>query len=160
VRVEAAISLARPADARAIALLSREVIETGLAWRWTPARVLRCLADGNTNVIVAREPSTASVLRVPAGFAIMKYGEQEAHLMLLAVHSARRRQGVGRALLEWLEATARTAGTGVIRLETRASNGEARSFYRTHGYVEVDRLARYYDGAEDAVRFAKDLFVA
>jgi ribosomal-protein-alanine N-acetyltransferase len=152
-RVEPAISLARPADARAIALLSREVIEAGLAWRWTPARVLRSLADANTNVIVARDASIV----VPAGFAIMKYGEQEAHLMLLAVQSARRRQGVGQALLQWLEATARTAGTGVIRLETRVSNEVARAFYRAHGYVEIDRLARYYDGLEDAVRLAKDL---
>jgi ribosomal-protein-alanine N-acetyltransferase len=153
-RVEAEISLARPADARAIALLSRDVIEAGLSWRWTPARVLRSLADASTNVIVAREPVAAA----PLGFAIMKYGEQEAHLLLLAVRSARRRQGVGRALLEWLEATARTAGTGVIRLETRASNARARAFYRANGYVEIDRLPLYYDGIEDAVRLAKDLY--
>ena len=73
---------------------------------------------------------------------------------------ARRRQGVGRALLEWLEVTARTAGTGVIRLETRASNAAAQAFYRAHGYVQIDRLRGYYDGAEDALRLAKDLHAA
>ena len=155
-RVEAEIALARPGDARAIALLSREVIEAGLAWRWTPARVLRCLADAGTNVIVAREGG----LRYPIGFAIMGYGEQEAHLQLFAVVPARRRRGVGSALVAWLETTVRTAGLGVIRLETRASNAAAREFYRGRGYVEVDRLPRYYGGVEDAVRLAKDLLYA
>jgi ribosomal-protein-alanine N-acetyltransferase len=154
VKVDVDIALARPSDARAIALLSREVIEGGLSWRWTPARVLRSLADAQTNVIVAR---TGDLSRL-AGFALMKYGEQEAHLMLLAVDPARRRQGVASALLAWLETTARTAGTGVIRLEARAANAAARAFYAGQGYVEVDRMPRYYDGVEDAVRLAKDLF--
>lgn len=152
-RVDAKIGLARAADARPIALLSRTSIEGGLSWRWTPGRVLRSLADANTNVIVARDASPERI----AGFALMNYGEQEAHLLLLAVQPARRRQGVGRALLEWLEATARTAGTGVIRVETRAGNADAYAFYRAHGYVQTGRLHRYYDGVEDALRLAKDL---
>jgi len=155
-KVDADIALARPADARAIALLSRAVVEAGLSWRWTPARVLRSLADASTNVIVARAPGQAAL----AGFALMKYGEQEAHLLLLAVQPAQRRQGVGRALLDWLHATALTAGTGVIRLETRASNAGARAFYRAQGYVEIGRLRGYYDGVEDALRLARDLYAA
>lgn len=151
------IALARPADARAIALLSREVIEAGLAWTWTPARVLCAMAAPDINVIVAREAG----LRHPVGFAIMSYGDgaddAEAHLHLFAVVPARRRRGIGRALLDWLELTARTAGIGVIRLETRASNASAQTFYRAHGYVEVSRLRGYYQGVEDALRLAKDL---
>jgi [ribosomal protein S18]-alanine N-acetyltransferase len=154
--VDVRIELARPGDARSIALLSREVIEAGLSWRWTPGRVLRSLADAGTNVIVARTAGRSAL----AGFALMKYGEQEAHLLLLAVPPGQRRQGVGSALLDWLHATALTAGTGVIRLETRASNAGARAFYGAHGYVELDRLRGYYDGVEDAVRLAKDLYAA
>jgi ribosomal-protein-alanine N-acetyltransferase len=154
-RVDAQIELARPGDARAIAQLSREVIEAGLSWRWTPGRVLRSLADANTNVIVAREGRCTR-----AGFALMKYGEHEAHLLLFAVQPALRRQGVGSALLDWLETTANTAGTGVIRLETRSSNAGARAFYRARGFVEIGRLRGYYDGVEDAVRLAKDLYSA
>jgi ribosomal-protein-alanine N-acetyltransferase len=153
-RVETPIALARPGDARAIALLSRAAIESGLSWRWTPPRVLRSLADAHTNVIVARTAGAPAAL---AGFAIMKYGETEAHLLLLAVQPAQRRLGIGRALVDWLEATALTAGTGVIRLETRAGNAAARSFYRSLGYVEIGLLRRHYDGVEDAVRIAKDL---
>lgn len=155
-KVDVDIGLAQPREARGIAVLSREVIETGLTWAWTPGRVLRAMADANTNVIVAREAGLAH----PIGFAIMSYGEQEAHLQLFAVVSARRRSGVGSELLQWLEATARTAGIGVIRLETRESNREAHWFYRSHGYVQVDRLRGYYQGSEDALRFAKDLLTA
>ena len=63
-------------------------IERGLSWSWTPQRVLRSLRDIATNTIVAREPG------IVAGFAIMKYREEDAHLLLMAVHSSRRRQGV------------------------------------------------------------------
>lgn len=153
-KVDADIRLARPTDARAIALLSREVIEVGLSWRWTPGRVLRSLSDADTNVIVARASGRTAL----QGFALMKYFEHEAHLLLFAVQPVHRRHGVGSALLDWLETTARTAGTGVIRLETRASNAGARAFYRARGFVEIGRLHGYYDGVEDAVRLAKDLY--
>lgn len=152
-KVDLAIRLARPNDARAIALLSRQEIEAGLEWAWTPGRVLRALADANTNVIVAQEAGTAPLL----GFGIMSYGEQDAHLALFAVARSRRRRGIGRALLHWLEVTTRTAGMGVIRLETRASNTVAHAFYRAHGYVEVERLRGYYQDVEDGLRLAKDL---
>ncbi len=158
-KLQVDIGLARPPEVRRIALMSRDAIEAGLAWSWTPGRVMRAMADAATNVIVARDGSDPAALAAPApiGFAIMSYGEQEAHLQLFAVVPQRRRMGVGSALLAWLEATARTAGIGVIRLETRASNSGGHAFYRAHGYVEVDRLSGYYQGAEDALRFARDL---
>src|SRR5262245_36055618 len=36
---ELSLQLARPADATSIAKLSRDLIENGLQWRWTPRRV-------------------------------------------------------------------------------------------------------------------------
>ena len=36
---ELTLRLARPAEAPAIARLSRDLIEYGLRWRWTPLRV-------------------------------------------------------------------------------------------------------------------------
>ncbi|HJV94436.1 MAG TPA: GNAT family N-acetyltransferase, partial [Albitalea sp.] len=117
------VTLAQPADAIAIAELSRDAIEQGLGWSWTPRRVLRSVRDASTNVAVARRDGAL------LGFAIMQYGDEDAHLLLLAVRAAQRRQGVGKALLAWLETTARVAGIALIRLETRASNMGGRSFY-------------------------------
>ena len=148
---ESDISLAVLADAVVIAALSRRTIEQGLDWRWTPRRVMNSMADADTNVVVARRG--ADML----GFAIMAYGETDAHVLLLATQPRCRRQGVGSALLAWLEATARVAGIATLRLESRLDNAGARAFYHHHGFQEVDRRSGYYQGVEDAVRMTKAL---
>ncbi len=139
------ITLARSSDAARIAALSRDSIERGLSWSWTPQRVLRSLRDVATNTIVAREPG------ILAGFAIMKYRDDEAHLLLMAIHSARRRRGIASALLDWLEVTARVAGIASIRVEARDTNFAARQFYGKHGYMQVELLRGYYENRDDAV---------
>ncbi len=146
------IRLARPADAPVIARMSRDTIEHGLGWRWTTGRVRRSIGDRATNVIVATA-GNATVL----GFASMKYLEEEAHLLLLAVAPVYRRHGLGRSLLAWLDDTALVAGIGAVLLEVRAANPGAREFYRRLGYVEGERLESYYGGAEAAVRMRRNL---
>ena len=121
------IELATRADASVIAALSRDVVEQGLGWSWTEPRVLKALRDDATNVIVARTQSKAG--KVVAGFAIMRYGDDSAHIVLFAVDAAHRRRGIGSALMTWLEQTARTAGINTIKLEARSGNLEARAFY-------------------------------
>ena len=145
------IRLAAPEEAVAIAALSREAIEHGLPWRWTPQRVRRSLRDRSTNVVVAHEQGSLH------GFAIMKYDDEEAHLMLLAVAPAQRHRHIGSALMTWLDATTRAAGIVVMRVEARASNTQARAFYRHHGFRETGIVSGYYDEVEDAVRMRRDL---
>jgi ribosomal-protein-alanine N-acetyltransferase len=94
-----------------------------------------------------------------AGFAIMEFYAVHAHLNLLAVHLGYRRLGIGRQLLDWLEASARTAGIFTVNLELRAGNDGARTFYEKLGYRVVGRKAAYYDGREDALRMTHDLTV-
>ena len=149
------IELATRADASVIAALSRDVVEQGLGWSWTEPRVLKALRDDATNVIVARTQSKAG--KVVAGFAIMRYGDDSAHLVLFAVDAAHRRRGIGSALLSWLETTARTAGINTIQLEARSKNSEARAFYQQLGFNEIGVRVSYYRGVEDAVRFEKSL---
>ena len=146
------IRLATPHDAVRIAAMSRDLIEHGLLWRWTPARVLASIRDRATNVAIASENDRVD------GFGIMNYRDDEAHLNLLAVHPARRRRGLGAAIVRWLEASALTAGIGLISVEARTSNLAARAFYEKLGYCEMQTLPRYYFGSEDAVRIAKDLW--
>lgn len=139
-------------DARRIAEMSRDFVEAGLGWRWTAERVLRNIRNAATNVVVAHQAGRVS------GFGIMEYKEEEAHLVLLAVDASLRRRGIGSSLVAWLEATARTAGIGLIFLEARAKNHEALAFYRKLGYKEVGIIPGYYLGLEDGVRIAKDLW--
>ncbi len=143
------IALARATDAAHIASLSKDAIEHGLTWSWTPQRVLRSVSDAATNAIVARDRD------VLAGFAIMKYRDEDAHLLLMAVHSSRRRRGVASAMLDWLDITARTAAMASIRVEARETNFAARQFYGKHGYRQVELLRGYYENRDDAVVLRK-----
>jgi ribosomal-protein-alanine N-acetyltransferase len=145
------LRLARTADAAAIAHLSRDLIEYGLRWRWTPERVAASIRAANVNVLVAR------VDQKMAGFAIMRYGDDDAHLDLLAVAPQNQRTGVGRRLLEWLEKCAVVAGIFKVELEVRAGNEGAQLFYRDMGYIPLSELAGYYQGAEAALRMGRDL---
>ncbi len=145
------IRLAAPPDARLIAELSRDHIEQGLGWRWTPRRIEAASRSPDVNVAVACRAERL------AGFGLMQYKDDEAHLLLLAVEPASRRLGVATALVAWLEKCALTAGIGAVYLEARCGNDAARAFYRRLGYREIARVPGYYLGEEDGVRLAKDL---
>jgi ribosomal-protein-alanine N-acetyltransferase len=147
------ILLATPRDAEEIAQMAKADIEHGLPWGWTPSRVLRSMADSATNVAVVRQGDGL------AAFGIMKYRDDVAHLLLLAVRSRRRRCGLGSALLVWLETVAQTAAIATVRVETRAENAAGRAFYRRHGYEELGTVAGMYSGIKDGVRMKKELFV-
>lgn len=148
---ELSLRLARPADATTIANFSRDLIEYGLRWRWTPKRVAASIRAPAVNVLVARFHENI------AGFAIMRYGDDVAHLDLLAVAPPFQRAGVGRQLLEWLEKCAVVAGIFNVTLEVRAGNEGAQLFYQRMGYRALVELPGYYQGIEAAIRMGRDL---
>ena len=147
------IRLAVRSDSLPIARMSRDLIEHGLGWRWTPNSIRRCIRDPATNVAVAATEHGAI-----AGFAVMRYKDDEAHLILLGVDPAFRRRGMASALIGWHEKAALTAGIGTVYVEARATNAEARALYRGLGYHEVQLVRGYYGGVENGVRLAKDLW--
>jgi len=176
----ATLSLARSSDAREIAEMSRDLIEQGLSWSWTPARVERSIAGRESSVVVARrdgarrdgprgEGAWFDDLRRGgaargiwrdggiAAFAIMQFGDEVAHLNLLAVAPPHRRQGLGRQLMEWLAATAVEAGVFRVNLEVRADNVAAREFYRRIGFDALNVVQGYYQGREAALRMTRRL---
>lgn len=148
-----AIRLATPADAFAIAALSRAEIERGLPWSWREPRVRRAIADPDINAIVLGPPGAL------AAFGLMYFADDDAHLLLFAVHPTQRRRGVGTALLHWLEACARAAGARRIRVEARMDNVAARSFYNEHGYQEGKVVPAMYSDRLDGVKLEKWLGV-
>ncbi len=128
------IRLATTSDALRIGEMSRDFIESGLGWSWTPSRVLRAIDEKSTNVVVAVEGNEV------IGFAVMQYFDAEAHLDLFGVHPSHRRKGIGTRMVKWLEETALVNGNGVVYLETRLRNHAAREFYSSLGYRVVQRL--------------------
>jgi len=145
------IRLAALQDSAFIAEMSRDYIEHGLGWSWTTARVRAAIGDRATNTAVIG--GSDAIL----GFGIMQYGEERAHLALLAVRPDVQQRGLGSQLLDWLEQPARLAGIECVRVEARADNPRAIAFYRGHGYVQSAIIHRYYRGAVDAVRLEKRL---
>ena len=145
--------LARSGDAPPIAHMSRDLIETGLGWSWTPARVASQIRCRDSVVLVAR---TNNVI---AGFGIMHFAHEVAHLNLFAVATAHRRRGIATRLLRWLERSAMVAGIATIELELRGSNRAARGFYRQAGYEEIRLVPDYYRGLESAIHMARYLRV-
>ena len=146
------IQLATESDALCIAEMSRDLIESGLGWSWTPRRVLKAVNGKDSNVIVTRDRNHI------IGFAIMRYLDDEAHLDLFGVRPGYRRKGVGTRMIKWLEKTVLCYGAGVVYLETRLINLDARDFYRSLGYEVVKQIPGYYKGVESAARLAHDLW--
>jgi [ribosomal protein S18]-alanine N-acetyltransferase len=145
------LCLAKPSDAVPIAAMSRDLIEAGLGWSWTAVRVGRAICSRETSVLIARRSNQL------CAFAIMYFGDEAAHLNLLAVAPAVRRTGIGRRLLDWLHVTALESGLGCIDLELRAANTGARAFYERMGYELNGQIPGYYRGQEAALRMSKRL---
>ena len=148
---EYSLQPARIADARRLAGMSHQYVEAGLRPAWSASRITWHMRHPESIVLTARCGGTT------AGFAIMRYGDDVAHLNLLAVDPGHRRKGVARMIMLWLEETALTAGTFIIGLELRATNEAAFAFYGALGYRELGRVSGYYQGVEHAIRMARDV---
>jgi [ribosomal protein S18]-alanine N-acetyltransferase len=146
------IRLALMSDASVIAQMSRLYIEQGLGWSWNVCRVEAAIRCDSINVAVVHERADV------VGFGIMHYGDQTAHLTLLAVHPQHRKQGLATRLLAWLEKCADTAGIERIGVEARSDNPAAIAFYQKQGFVQRARVPGYYRGVIDAFRFEKNLW--
>lgn len=75
----------------------------------------------------------------------------EAHITILGIDAALRRQGLGRVLLLSLLKEARQQGMERATLEVRASNAGAIALYQSYGFQEAGQRKRYYQNpVEDA----------
>jgi ribosomal-protein-alanine N-acetyltransferase len=145
------VQLASRGDAQAMAVMSRDLIECGLGWEYRPERIRELIAALDNVALVARDGDRVM------GFAIMAFGDEYAHLVLMAVRPAGQRRGIARRMTQWLVDTACTAGIASIHLELRAQNKDGFAFYRALGFSETLRLPGYYRGRETAIRMIRIL---
>ncbi len=82
------------------------------------------------------------------GFAIGWTVAEQTHILNVAVHPDRRRQGIARNLVE---AVVASGGGEEALLELRASNTAACALYEALGFLEVGRRTGYYRDGEDAI---------
>lgn len=111
------------------------------------ARVVTTLPDGATLLVAERRTPETEVVGVAYAETATDYftREQHGHLAILSVAESVERQGVGRALLDAVEAWARARGHRFITLNVFAGNDRARHVYERAGY------------APDTIRYAKEL---
>ena len=145
------IDYAVTADAQVLSTMTRDWVEAGLGWSYRPERIARLIESANHTAVVARDGSRI------AGFAIMEFGDERAHLVLLAVRPSHRRRGIARGLAQWLIASAVTAGASSVHVEVRESNPPAHALYRQLSFEESLRIDGYYQGRETAVRMIRIL---
>ncbi|MCU0657071.1 MAG: ribosomal protein S18-alanine N-acetyltransferase [Polyangiaceae bacterium] len=94
----------------------------------------------------------------PEGFLLAWYLAGDLEIQTVAVDPARRREGLGRALVGAALVEARALGCERVLLEVRAGNEGARALYRGAGFTEDGLRRRYYsDPEEDAVLMSQGL---
>jgi [ribosomal protein S18]-alanine N-acetyltransferase len=110
---------------------------------WSRANFVDSLASGY-DAWVLREAGAGPL----AGYFLVMYAVDEAHLLDVAVAGHRQGGGLGRYLLERIAARAKEEGMASVLLEVRPSNERALHVYRRYGYVEVGRRKGYYPAHE------------
>lgn len=75
----------------------------------------------------------------------------ELHITLVAVAPERRRQGLGRQVLEALLRRAQADGASRATLEVAAANGAARALYGACGFRQAGVRRGYYRNGDDAL---------
>jgi ribosomal-protein-alanine N-acetyltransferase len=139
----------RRTDAPALAVMSRDLVETGLGWHYRTERIRALLNEPDTATVIACADGRTT------GFAIMTLGDERAHIILLAVRPSHQRRGVGRRMIAWLVETAATAGIACMHVELRARNDPAYALYRAMAFAETLRVGGYYGGRETAIRMLR-----
>lgn len=88
-----------------------------------------------------------------AGYAVVTYQYDEAHLLNLCVSPAARGLGIARRLLQYLIAGSAQDGMQLLLLEVRHSNRAAYRLYCSEGFEQIGVRPDYYpapNGRENA----------
>ncbi|OAB36679.1 GCN5 family acetyltransferase [Paenibacillus macquariensis subsp. defensor] len=94
---------------------------------------------------------------VPVGCgAIREIDKESTELKRFFVEQDCRNRGIAHEILMELEHRAKTLGYTCIKLEVGEPQSEALSFYRKHGYYQIDRFGEYV-ACESSVCYEKKL---
>ncbi|WEK41959.1 MAG: ribosomal protein S18-alanine N-acetyltransferase [Candidatus Sphingomonas colombiensis] len=126
-------------DIAAIDTVMAEAFDPRFGEAWTHSQCLGILSMPGVWLTLARADGEV------AGFALSRAILDEAELLLIAVHPAFRRRGIGAALLRGVIADARMRKVTRLHLEVRAGN-EAVALYAAHGFAKVGERRDYYRG--------------
>ncbi|MBP7692895.1 MAG: GNAT family N-acetyltransferase [Anaerolineales bacterium] len=137
------MALIQPADIRDLVAVQR--LERACfgpdAWGWLEVAVALLTPSIRLKAVLAGRL---------IGFAVGERHtrDQEGWVATLGVHPDYQRRGVGRQLLQAVEAQLPFPR---LKLTVRASNTPAIALYEQFGYRPLSRIARYYPSGEDGI---------
>ncbi len=113
---------------------------------WTKESFKSELSNGVARYYVAENDDGKAV-----GYVGYWWSFYEIQITFLAVSPDYRKQGIGRALMDYVYDECIEMGIETIQLEVRSGNTDAISLYKKLGFVEVGVRPKYYGGTEDAL---------
>lgn len=132
--MERIIREAALADCSAITRLNREEMGYDYPREKTFVKLQACLANPAHRILVAEWGGEVVGYLHLEEYDVL-YAGHMANVLGIAVSSAWRRQGVGRALLSAGEAWARSKGAVAVRLVSGEARKGAHAFYQNLGYT-------------------------
>jgi ribosomal-protein-alanine N-acetyltransferase len=140
---------AGPADVRALAA----VHATSFDAPWAADDFAALMAPSGTLAVLVEDDG-------PIGFVMIRVIAGDAEVLTLAVDPARRRSGVGRALMSAGLRAAAIQGADAMFLEVAVDNPAAVALYESLGFETAGRRPAYYRraaGMVDAVILRRSL---
>ena len=122
-------------DEAAVAALWREVFADAPAHNVPEEDIRRKLAVQRDLFFVAKEGGEV------VGTALAGYDGHRGWVYYVAVKPARRRRGIGAALMARIEDGLRAMGCPKLNLQVRFSNSQAVAFYERLGYAAEERVS-------------------
>jgi ribosomal-protein-alanine N-acetyltransferase len=113
---------------------------------WTRDLFLGELAE----VSISRDVAVAVIDSVIVGYASFRYVGKQGDVNTVAVSSNQQGNGIGTALMDWLESQATIRKVREVFLEVRSDNEAAMKMYTSRGYERIDVRRNYYGNTIDA----------
>ena len=135
----ATVERAGPAHAAVMAEIHRAAFPPAEAW------------SRDVILLHLEMPTAIGFVHPDGGMILARLAADESEILTLAVLPARRRQGIGAALLR---AAMRAASEGAARsmfLEVAVTNEAARTLYGGQGFTEAGLRRHYYADGTDAL---------
>ncbi|MSP00250.1 MAG: GNAT family N-acetyltransferase [Acetobacteraceae bacterium] len=96
-------------------------------------------------------PTTFGLFISSGGLILGRIAADESEVLTLAVDPARRRLGLGSALLRGAMDRAASLGATSMFLEVAVTNHAALAVYAAHGFIDAGRRRQYYSDGTDAL---------
>ena len=101
--------------------------------------------------LVAQENEGSSIIGYCIGVLKSSTEGTIGHIISVAVHPNKRRQGIGSSLIKELIKELKNAGASIMRLEVKMTNRPAREMYRKFGFNYEYVMRNYYGNGKDAI---------